>query len=399
MTPITVALLSHLTRNANLGVGALTVCDVEILRGIGRDLGVPLRFAVLDTPGPRPPVIGGPDVEFHSLRPLREPHRALALLRRADLAVDICGGDSFADIYGAKRLRVMMMLQGMALAARTPLVFAPQTIGPFERPASRRLAGAILNRAAVVATRDALSTEALAALGVTGGIEASDVALRLPYDAPPPRPEGARPRVGINPSGLLAAGGYTGKGELGLSGEAYRAMLEGIVKGLQARPEAPEVHLVPHVVPGDGGVEDDARACRALAEACPGAVLAPEFDTPSEAKSYIAGMDFFAGARMHACIGAFSSGVPVVPMAYSRKFAGLFGTLGYERTVDCRTESAEAIAAAVLDGFGDRAALKAEAAAALERGRAKLGAYEEALRGLIGSIAEGRGAGGAARNG
>ena len=390
MTALNVALLSHLSRNANLGVGALSVCDVEILRGAGRDLGVPLRFTVIDSAGPRPSVLKGEDIDFRPVRTLREPHKALAILRRADLAVDICGGDSFADIYGPKRLRTMMMLQGMALASRTPLVFAPQTIGPFERPASRRLARAILNRAAVVATRDALSTKALRDLGVEGGIEASDVALRLPFEAPPPRADGARPRVGINPSGLLAAGGYTGKGELGLSGEAYRGMLKGIVDGLQALPEAPEVHLVPHVVPGDGGVEDDARACRELAALCPGAVVAPEFDTPSEAKGYIAGMDFFAGARMHACIAAFSSGVPVVPMAYSRKFAGLFGTLGYDRTVDCRTEGAEAITAAVLRGFADRAALAAEAAAALDRGRAKLGAYEDALRALIASVARRR---------
>ena len=392
MTPITVALLSHLSRNPNLGVGALAVCDAEILRAVARRIGVPLRLEVLDAPGARPSVLEAPDTTVHAVRFLREPRKAAAILRRADLAVDICGGDSFADIYGRKRLGTMMMLQGMALAAGTPLVFAPQTIGPFTRPASRRLARTILNRAALVATRDALSTKALRDLGVAGGIEASDVALRLPYDAPAPRAEGARPRAGINPSGLLAAGGYTGKGELGLSGAAYRGMLEDIVKGLQAQPEAPEIHLVPHVVPGDGGVEDDARACRELAEACPGTVLAPAFATPSEAKSYIAGLDFLAGARMHACIGAFSSGVPVVPMAYSRKFAGLFGTLGYERTVDCRTESPEAVTAAVLSGFRDRAALGAEAAGALERGRAKLERYEDGLAEVLARAAAAKGA-------
>ena len=62
----------------------------------------------------------------------------------------------------------------------------------------------------------------------------------------------------------------------------------------------------------------------------PRAIVAPAFRTPVEAKSYIAGMDFFAGARMHACIAAVSSGVPVYPLAYSRKFNGLFvETLGY----------------------------------------------------------------------
>ena len=390
MRPFTVVLLSHLSRNPNLGVGALAVCDAEIIRRLGEGLGLPVRFEVLDAPGARPSVLEAGDVTLHSVRFLRKPRKALAVIRRADLVVDICGGDSFADIYGRKRLSIMMMLQGMALAAGKPLVFAPQTIGPFTRPASRRLARTILNRAALVATRDALSTKALRDLGVEGGIEASDVALRLPFEAPAPRPNGAGVRVGINPSGLLAAGGYTGKGELGLSGEAYRAMLKGIVEGLRASPEAPEIHLAPHVVPGDGGVEDDARACRELAEACPGAVVAPTFATPSEAKGYIAGMDFFAGARMHACIAAFSSGVPVVPMAYSRKFAGLFGTLGYGRTVDCRTESAEAITAAVLAGFRDRAALKQEAAEALARGQARLARYEEALEDVMARARESR---------
>lgn len=66
----------------------------------------------------------------------------------------------------------------------------------------------------------------------------------------------------------------------------------------------------------------------------PGSVLAPAFASPSEAKSYIAGMDFFMGARMHACITALLSGVPVVPMAYSLKFEGLFGSLDWTRALN-----------------------------------------------------------------
>ena len=97
-------------------------------------------------------------------------------------------------------------------------------------------------------------------------------------------------------------------------------------------------------------------------------MVAPRFRTPSEAKTYIAGLDFFMGARMHACIAAFSSGVPVVPMAYSRKFAGLFGTLGYDHTVDCTTEPNEAILAKTAAAFEAAGALAAEAAAALETG-------------------------------
>ena len=66
------------------------------------------------------------------------------------------------------------------------------------------------------------------------------------------------------------------------------------------------------------------------------------------------------GARMHACIAAFSSGVPVVPMAYSRKFEGLFGSLGYDRTVDCTADSAER-SWRILAAYEARVALAAEA--------------------------------------
>lgn len=49
----------------------------------------------------------------------------------------------------------------------------------------------------------------------------------------------------------------------------------------------------------------------------------------------MASLDMFMGARMHACIGAFSSGVPTLLLAYSRKFSGLFKeTLGYEHIAD-----------------------------------------------------------------
>ena len=89
---------------------------------------------------------------------------------------------------------------------------------------------------------------------------------------------------------------------------------------------------------------------------------------------------------MHACIAAFSSGVPVVPMAYSRKFEGLFGTLGYGRTVDCTTETGAAILAKVMAAYDDKAALKTEAGAALARGLVKLEAYEAGLRGVMAAL-------------
>lgn len=383
--PLRICLIMHATRSDNLGVGALSVSEVAILRRIGSELGQPLEITIVDFRDARTSYITGPDIRIVDLtgRFLINPRGYFALAWRSDLVIDIGGGDSFADIYGSRRLNRMFALKYLTHLAGTPLVMAPQTIGPFRKPLSRMLARLSMRLCALVATRDAMSTAAAREMGVRRGIvEASDVALRLPYDPPPARGAGAPVRAGLNVSGLLMAGGYTGQNQFGLTMD-YPALVRRLIAGLQAR--GAEVHLVPHVIVRAGPMqrEDDYRASAALAAEFPGTVLAPAFESPSEAKTYIAALDFLAGARMHACIAAFSSGVPVVPMAYSRKFAGLFGALGYDHTVDCTTEDAATIEAKVLAGFDTRDRLAAEATLALERGKDRLARYETALCDLI----------------
>ena len=58
---------------------------------------------------------------------------------------------------------------------------------------------------------------------------------------------------------------------------------------------------------------------------------------------------------MHATIAAFSSGVPVVPMAYSRKFNGLYvDTLHYDSLVDMKKESTNEIMDIIKKAFINR---------------------------------------------
>ncbi|MFV0515688.1 MAG: polysaccharide pyruvyl transferase family protein [Jhaorihella sp.] len=375
-----VALIGHDLRNDNLGVGALSVAQTDILRKIARRHGLDLRILVLEGGGPRDPCISGPDISERVVRPLRRPWQFFSVIRSSDLVIDISGGDSFTDIYGRRRMFQVFLQKFLTHLAGRPLAMAPQTIGPFTGRAGRFLAARTIDRCAVVATRDDRSLAFARALGVTRGIvEASDVALRLPYERPDPAPEGPV-RVGLNVSGLLMGGGYTGKNEFGLKLD-YPGLIRGIVKGFLSRGEC-ELHLVGHVI-STTGREDDYSACKALAAEFPRAIVAPAFATPSEAKSYIAGLDFFMGARMHACIAAFSSGVPVVPMAYSRKFEGLFASLGYLHTVDCTGESADAILEKILAAYEDRQALAGQARTALELGLQRLDRYEDALEALL----------------
>ena len=53
-------------------------------------------------------------------------------------------------------------------------------------------------------------------------------------------------------------------------------------------------------------------------------------------------MDLFIGSRMHACIAAYSSNVPVLPLGYSKKFSGLFSeTLKYPFLIDLTKDFSE----------------------------------------------------------
>lgn len=64
---------------------------------------------------------------------------------------------------------------------------------------------------------------------------------------------------------------------------------------------------------------------------------------------------------MHATIAAFSSGVPVLPMAYSRKFNGLFcDTLKYQHILDMKVSMEESALEIVCRSFENRYKLKEE---------------------------------------
>ena len=62
---------------------------------------------------------------------------------------------------------------------------------------------------------------------------------------------------------------------------------------------------------------------------------------------------------MHSTIGAFSAGVPVVPMAYSRKFNGLFvDTLKYDAMADMKASTDEETLDIIKTAFSNREHLK-----------------------------------------
>lgn len=382
---LTIGLLWHSLVSGNLGVGALTESNIAIIRGVAERSGIKLRFIVLASGDGSLESIrselceAGHDLECHRVRVFRRSFRDL--IKRCDIVFDIGEGDSFADIYGFKRFFFYWLSKNIVCSVGKSLILAPQTIGPFDGMVARVLSRQVMGRCAKVFARDNLSTAYLKKLGITNNADESiDVAFRLPF-VRPDKSSDERIRVGLNVSGLLFNGGYTGGNQFGLSID-YPSTMRSIIEYFVTQPNV-EVHLVGHVIEPDMPIEDDIRACQTLAKEYSEIVVAPPFSRPSEAKSYIAGMDFFVGARMHACIAAFSAGVPVIPMAYSRKFNGLFGTLGYSEVADCRQDDEISVLRKVQDCFCSRREVAENIQISLACVTERIGRYELAINRVL----------------
>ena len=280
------------------------------------------------------------------------------IYRHADFILDIGQGDSFADIYGKRRFDWIYSQYRLGMQYRKPYCILPQTIGPFRDPKIREQARKGMEYASCVMVRDRQSRDFVREMLPGKEVaEIIDVAFFMPYT----RKEFDRNfvHVGLNVSALLWHGGYTGDNQFGLKAD-YPSLVRSVMDHF-LKQEDVKVHLIPHVVGGERHIENDYAVSYDLFEEYghPNLILSPLFLDPIAAKNYIAGMDFFMGARMHSTIAAFSSGVPVFPMAYSRKFNGLFAdTLQYPHMADMKVQGNADIMAIVKDCYGKRAELK-----------------------------------------
>lgn len=375
----TIGLLWHSISSDNLGVGALTESQIAICQAAAVRAGVDIEFLIFGTTGGSYYAPAGVSIRMGSRISIKQILRGnspfLKELDQCDLVLDIGEGDSFADIYGIKRYIFLIVSKIAVLAKRKPLILSPQTIGPFDHWITRKFAAAVMRRCKRVYARDGLSYAYLTDLSVTDNTaEAIDVAFRLPYVRPKRKLNG-QVRIGVNVSGLLFSGGYTGDNQFGLTLDYQALVRELLCEWIKDSKH--EIWLIPHVVPDGFPVEDDRVAIDGLLKEFPGTRCAPTFKSPSEAKSFISDMDFMTGARMHACIAAFSAGVPVVPLSYSRKFNGLFSSLNYQWVADGRTMNNNDALELILRGFQKRELLAKQTEDGNKIAQERLQSYED----------------------
>ena len=104
------------------------------------------------------------------------------------------------------------------------------------------------------------------------------------------------------------------------------------------------MHLIPHLIDVEhyNSGENDCRVLDELkAKYGDKVIQAPAFRNGIEAKSYLANMDIFLGSRMHATIGAISSGVVTLPFSYCHKFEALYGNIDYPYLISATKISTE----------------------------------------------------------
>ena len=371
MREYNIALLGVSTQNMNKGCEALLYAELHLLKGLENPdrhfnffllegssrektvyydlLGEKVKVTVL-------PIIA--DTFPYSLLLNAKNRKEIKRYKTFDYVLAIGFGDSFADIYGMERFHSINNPIKQCIKRGRKLVIMPQTIGPFKDEVLLSEAINTINQSIVVFPRDRQSYEFVVKYANNNNVrEIIDVAFFLPYKKN--KFDNGKINVGFAVSGLLWRNGYTGKNEFGLQSDYKKLTLE-LIEWLAAQDNV-RVILTPHVVSGNALCEDDYTLSyhiqQELGEKKVG--LSPFFKDPIMAKSFISGLDFFVGSRMHACIAAFSSGVPVVPISYSRKFTGLFeDTLDYHFVADPTSSSQEEVMEIVRSCFMQRDSLK-----------------------------------------
>ncbi len=311
-------------------------------------------------------------------------------ISRSKAVLDISGGDSFTDIYGVKRFEAMVLTKRMALAAGVPLILLPQKLGPFHDSKNLNTAIDILKQASAVWVRDAHSLaflqEQLGAyfdpqkhrLGV-------DVAVALPERAPEIlsgelshwlSPKRNFPIAGLNVSGLLCNAPNEAQRRFRLA-ERHDRQIEATARELLFADPNVRLLLVPHVHKPETEIESDLAAARRLIKRlgslADGRVLAvTEQLDAMQLKWILARLDWFSGARMHATIGAFSSGVPTLGLGYTDKAQGVFDECGIGADVaDLRDMDATALSKRAVESFKARGHMREDLRARLDSIRAR----------------------------
>ena len=255
--------------------------------------------------------------------------KAFSHIRKGDVALSI-GGDNYcyADVQRYIMMHDMLLRRG----AKTVLWGCSVEPEILKDPAIAQ----DISRYSLIAARESISYEALRAVN-PHTVLVSDPAFTLESWIPPsPKGFTVGNMVGINLSPMV----IEKETSPGMAMANYQVLIDYILRETDMG-----VALIPHVV---WDFTDDRIPLRELYRKYQhtGRVVMVEDHNCMELKGIISQCSFFVGARTHATIAAYSTGVPTLVVGYSVKARGiardLFGTEdGYVLPVQQLKESDE----------------------------------------------------------
>lgn len=338
-----IGLMGAVVNNGNMGCVALTYSLINTLYSISKKTASLDRYVIfdhkidlervhemckaLDIPKEQVSVVqyGTIGSIKNFIRHGMSNYRMIRAIKECDVIIDLTQGDSFTDIYGDYRFNSWTNIKRLVEIEKTPLILGPQTYGPFNKVKNREKAITVIEKANYVIARDKMSADYIKEYTTKDVSVTTDLAFSLPYDNTQ-NEINEKTRIGLNISGLLVRD-KTESTDISFTLKTdYDEYVAELAEFLNKNSNY-EIHLIPHVI-------DDVVAINRIAEKYPSFIVHEMFTNPIQAKSCISKMDIFIGARMHATIAAFSSGVATIPTAYSRKFKGLFENLGYKYLID-----------------------------------------------------------------
>lgn len=230
------------------------------------------------------------------------------------------GGDSYTDIYGLERLFLEFITIILSELIGLRVIFAPQTIGPFNTILGKIMGAIPLKLASKIYTRDNKGESFLSQIRVKSE-QTKDMSI---YMLPQKANYIVKPNsIGLNINGLMWENNYTG---LENCFDCYKILLMQITDFLLENNY--NILLIPHTysVTEEFG-ENDYKATMKFLQNYKNeeriSYLDKEYTSP-ELKYIISQTEFFIGSRMHSNLAALTTSTPTVALSYSYKFEGTF---------------------------------------------------------------------------
>ncbi len=253
--------------------------------------------------------------------------RDLRTARREARASDLVvsgGGGLLQDVTSWRSPLYYLAVMHLAHAARRPVAFVGQSVGPLRRAVIRWAVGRVLRGVDVFAVRDRLSLDELRNLAVARGAE---VTADLAFLMPPPTAEeitAARKKAGLSDAGqpvaIVSLRSAPGRAD----SAAVSAQLGEAIGRACRRVGLRSVLVALH--PGQ-----DAQIARraAGAMACQCHVVQAELST-RDMLALVASGDLVVGMRLHSLVFSALAAVPLVAISYDPKVDGLLDQLDLE---------------------------------------------------------------------